>query len=137
MSKFSQNLPKTTPNPRKIFPNFALGALLGPLGPVLGPLGAKKPSRTKKHRKTGVQTPPRASILGGFSSHVGAMLGHVALQERMTTTSCELVHQGLHLTPQTWPTWSQLSPTWRSLTRLSMELGGLVVIRNRTKINQN
>ena len=57
----------------------------------------------KKAERTGCGT-PRAYILGGLWGHVGAILVQVALQERMGTTSYELVHQGLHLTRQLGPT---------------------------------
>ena len=110
-SKFFQNpsktIPKSTPNPRKI---YSWGSL-GPSWPPLGPSWRQEALKNETRRTNRSWEPPRASILGEFPSHVGTMLGHVALQERMGTTSCELVHQGLHLTPQLGPTWPQVGPT--------------------------
>ena len=73
----SKILPKSAQDIPRILQNFTLGALLGPLGPLLGPLGAKRLSKSKKARKTKFGSHPLASILGGFTGHVSAMLGQV------------------------------------------------------------
>ena len=73
------------------------GGSWGQDGPTWRQEGFKNETRGKNQSS---DPPIRASILRGFSNHVGTMLTHVALQERMGTTSCELVKQGLDLTPQ-------------------------------------
>ena len=72
-------------------------------------LATRGPQERNKTEKPEFRPFLWASILGGFSRHVVAMLGHVALQQRMESTSCELVHQGLHLTGQLGSTWPNLA----------------------------
>ena len=110
-----KNLPKSSPNPPQILPKSIQNSLLEPSWAVLpaswailAPRGHQERNKTEKPELGPLL---RASILGRFSSYVGTMLGHVALQERMVSTSCELVHQGLYFTRQLGSTWTQVGPT--------------------------
>ena len=149
----SKTFQTSPPKPSKIFwkiifdvPKTSKNTLLELSWAVLAPswvlLATRGPHERKKVEKSEFGS-PQGSIFGGFSGHVGAMLGQAAFQERVTTTSCELVHQGLHLTRQlgpTWPqyepTWAQLGLTWPYLRRFSMSInfGGHVDTKNSTKI---
>ena len=107
-SKFHQHPPKIHPQSSQNSLLKLSWAVLAASWAILAPRGPQERNKTEKPE---LGPPLRASILGGFPSHVGTMLGHVALQERMGTTSCELVHQGLHLTRQLGPTWPKVGPT--------------------------
>ena len=122
----TKNLQKSIQNPPKIFPKSPQNAfqihpkccqnslldlswaVLAASWAILAPRG---PQERNKIEKPELGPPIQASILGGFSSHVGTLLGHVALQERMETTSCELINETLHLRRQLDPTWLQVKPT--------------------------
>ena len=115
MQNFTKILPKSTPNSPKIHLELSW-AVLAASWAILAPRGPQERNKTEKPELG----PP--------------------LPERIGSTSCKLMHQGLHWTRQlgsTWtqlgPTWVQLGPTWPYLRRFSMDLESMLTLKIHQK----
>ena len=83
-------------------------SIVGPSSTLLGLSWRQEAHENEKRQTSRSSDAPLGLHFRRIFSYVGDILGQVALQHRMGTTSCELVHRVWHLRRQLGPELDQL-----------------------------